>query len=98
MDYLVVCTFDLENATYEDYQTAYADLKEIGLTKVIVGTSGSSRVMPTTTTAGEFTGYNSGKVRDDIRESVKRAFTARGFTSEIFVVVGDDWAWGATTT
>jgi hypothetical protein len=33
MAYLVTCTFDLSNATSQDYQTAYADLASLGLKK-----------------------------------------------------------------
>lgn len=34
MSYLAFCTFDLKNASSQDYKNAYADLEEIGLTKV----------------------------------------------------------------
>ena len=47
---------------------------------------------------GEFNGHSATEVRDDIRSKVKAAFAARRFKSEIFVIVGGNWAWGATTT
>jgi hypothetical protein len=34
MSYLAFCTFDLKNASSQDYKDAYADLEEIGLRKV----------------------------------------------------------------
>jgi hypothetical protein len=40
MAYLVTCTFDLKNATYQDYRDAYADLAQLGLEKVVVVRSG----------------------------------------------------------
>lgn len=98
MSYLAYCTFDLKNATSSDYDNAYADLKKIGLDRVIVADNGNKVVMPTTSVIGKFDGSSSGEVRDHVRDSVKKAFKSRGFTSEIFVIVGGDWAWGAATT
>jgi len=98
MSYFVFCTFDLKGATSQDYQAAYADLEKIGLKKVIVSDQGNNVVIPTTATAGQFNGTSTGAVRDDIRNRVQNAFKARRFSSEIFVVVGGDWAWGAATT
>ncbi len=96
--YLVTCTFDLKNATSQDYQTAYADLASLGLKKVITSTQGNPVVAPTTLTIGEFNGQNATVVRDSVRDAVQRAFSGRRFSSEIFVVVGGDWAWGAAST
>jgi hypothetical protein len=98
MSYLVICTFDLKNASYSDYQNAYSDLATIGLKKVVVPDGGGKVVMPTTTTAGEFTGTSAANVRDYVRDKIKTAFVARKFSSEIFVAVGGDWGWGAATT
>lgn len=98
MSYLAFCTFDLKNATRQDYQNAYADLERIGLKRIVVSSQGNNVVIPTTSTMGEFNGTSAASVRDDIRKRVKDAFQARGFDSEIFIVVGGDWAWGATTT
>ena len=98
MSYFTVCTFDLENASYQDYQNAYTDLAALGLVRVIVADGGKKVVMPTTTTAGTFTGLNAGSIRDDLRSKVKQAFARRGFKSEIFISVGGDWTWGAATT
>jgi hypothetical protein len=98
MAYLVTCTFDLENATSQDYQTAYVDLTNLGLKKVILSDQGNQVVAPTTMTIGQFDGQNAAAVRESVRDSVKRAFSSRRFSSEILVVVGGDWAWGAATT
>jgi hypothetical protein len=98
MSYFVLCTFDLKNANRQDYDNAYADLEKFGLKKVIVGDQGGNVVIPTTTVAGTFTGANAGAVRDFVREKAKTAFAARRFVSEIFVLVGDNWAWGGATT
>lgn len=98
MSYFVFCTFDLKGASSDDYRTAYADLATLGLKKVIVSTQNNNVVIPTTSVAGEYNGSNAAAVRDDIRDRVKKAFAARRFSSEIFVIVGGDWAWGATNT
>lgn len=98
MSYFVFCTFDLKNATSQNYKDAYADLEKVGLKKVVVSGQGNNVVIPTTAAAGEFNGTSAASVRDDIRNRVKNAFTARRFSSEIFIVVGGDWTWGGATT
>ena len=98
MSYLVFCTFDLKNASSQNYQTAYSDLAVLGLRKVQKADGGSDVVIPTTSVMGTFNGANVAAVRDDLRNKVQAAFRARGFSSEIFLVAGGDWAWGAATT
>lgn len=98
MSYFVICTFDLKNAAYEDYQKAYSDLAKIGLSKTVISSQSKEITLPTTTTAGKFNGTNEMTVRDDLLARVREAFKTRGFTSEIFVSIGGDWAWGHNTT
>ena len=98
MSYLVLCTFDLKNASSQDYKNAYADLEKIGLTKIQKSDKGGDVVIPTTSAMGTFNGSSSSEVRDQVRGKVKAAFAARKFKSEIFVAVGQSWSWGATTT
>ena len=49
----------------------------------------------TTMTMGEFNGADAASIRDHVRNQVQAAFAARRFSSEIFVVVAGNWAWGA---
>lgn len=98
MAYLVFCTFDLKGASATDYTNAYADLAALGLHKVQKSDSGSDVVIPTTSAMGTYNGLSAASVRDHVRDSVRSAFAARRFKSEMFVVVGGDWAWSATTT
>lgn len=98
MSYHVFCTFDLKNASSKDYENAYSDLAKIGLQKVHKNAGGGDTVIPTTSALGVFTGTSADAVRDHVREKVREAFKARGFKSEIFVVVGADGTWGAATT
>lgn len=98
MSYFVACTFDLENATRADYEAVYADLARLGLHKTVVSGQGKEVVAPTTMTMGEFNGADAASVRDYVRSEVQGAFRARHFSSEIFVVVAGNWAWGAGST
>lgn len=98
MSYLVFCTFDLNGASSQDYKNAYADLEKLGLSKVHKSDKAGDVVIPTTSVMGNFDGTSSSQVRNDIRDRVKAAFSARKFNSEIFVAVGENWAWGAATT
>lgn len=98
MSHLVMCTFDLKQASKQDYDNAYADLASVGLERVIVADNSNNVVIPTTTVAGTIDGQSATTIRDNICDKVQALFRARRFTSEIFVVVGGDWAWGARTT
>jgi hypothetical protein len=99
VNYGVLCTFDLKNASSTDYQNAYADLRSLGLHRAQGNSNGGETVIPTTTVLGPYTGESAASVRDHVRTAVQAAFKARGFRSEIFIVVGgDDWTWGSTTS
>lgn len=97
MSYLVFGTFDLKSATAQDYVNAYADAAKIGLTRVHTN-QGKESVIPTTSVMGFFNGSGAKAVCADIRDKMQAAFKARGFRSEIFVVVGGDWSWVPATT
>lgn len=99
MTYGVLCTFDLKNASSADYQNAYADLAKLGLSRAQGNSSGGETVIPTTTVLGSYTGESAAGVSEHVRAKVKEAFSARGFSSEIFVVAGgQDWTWRSTTS
>lgn len=98
MSYLVFVTFDLKNASGQDYQNAYADLEKLGLKKIHKNTKGGNDVIPTTAAMGFFDGTGATKVCEDLRDRIRAVFSARDFKSEIFLVTGGDWAWVAATT
>lgn len=98
MSYLVFCTFDLKNASSQDYKNVYDDLAAIGLKKVHKPDGGGNITIPTTAAMGFFNAVSAASARDDISQRVQNALNARRLKSEIFVVVGGDWAWGSRTT
>ncbi|PKN20394.1 MAG: hypothetical protein CVU71_00970 [Deltaproteobacteria bacterium HGW-Deltaproteobacteria-6] len=98
MSYFAICTFDLVNCGYEDYQKAYDDLVKIGFKRDITANDGSIVRLPTTTTAGEFNGESVEQIRNNLSDKVENAFSARGFKSEIFISVSGNWAWSRRIT
>ena len=97
MSYLVFVTFDLKNASSQNYQDAYSDLDKLGLKRVQKSGEVTS-VIPTTAAMGFFDGESASKVCAALRDRVRSAFVARKLKSEIFVVTGGDWAWVASTS
>lgn len=98
MSYLVFCTFDLKGASAQDYLNAYADLTNLGLSRVHKNSQGSNSVIPTTAAMGFFNGPGADAVCTDLRAKVQAAFNVRRFRSELFFVTGDNWAWQTATT
>ncbi|QEI11807.1 hypothetical protein [Cellvibrio japonicus] len=98
MSYLVFCTFDLKNASSQDYKNVYSDLDKLGLKKIVKSGNGGDAVIPTTSVMGEFNGTSAESVRDHVRSQVKQAISNRGLKSEIFLIASGDWAWVGTTT
>lgn len=98
MSYLVYCTFDLKKASAKDYENAYTDLQQLGLTKAVKADAGHNVIVPTMSTMWFFDGAGAISERDSLKSAVMKAFASRRFTSEISIVVGGDWAWSAATT
>ncbi|EPG0528779.1 hypothetical protein ACSWYU_000268 [Vibrio harveyi] len=94
MSYFVLCSFDLKNASSEDYEAAYSELEAIGLSTTIKGNSGNNVKLPNTTVAGLHSGNSVADVRDYFTNKIESAFVRRGLTGKIFVSVGDGYAWG----
>ncbi|HEX8397509.1 MAG TPA: hypothetical protein VF644_08785 [Pyrinomonadaceae bacterium] len=97
MSYGVFCTFDLKNASSQDYQNAYADLEKIGLKKVVVG-SNRNVVIPTTAVLGNFNGVSTTSVRDYVLQKIAEVFKVRKLKSEVFVFIGSETTWISQTT
>lgn len=98
MSFFAICSFDLQNADADDYANAYKDLAGLGLQRKLRSSQGNVIMLPTTMVGGEFNTSSTGTLRDNLTASIKKAFEARRFKSEIFVLVGDDWAWGHRVT
>jgi len=93
MSYLVLVTFDLKDASWDDYKAVYEELENIGLLKRLISSEGKEVLLPTTTVAGEFEGDSSVDVRNNIMNKCKRIFKYLKLHGEIFVEVGDNWSW-----
>lgn len=98
MSYLVLCTFDLENASSEDYKNAYNALEQIGLYKEAIPKNGMAITLPNTVTIGEFNGDTASLVKEDILTQIKNEFKALRLKSKIFITVSSGWSWSQSTT
>jgi len=97
MSYLVTVTFDLKNASAEDYTNVYEAFAKLGLHQQLKADNGAVVQLPTTTCVGTFTGTTAGSVRDDMANRCETAIEQLGLSGEVFVVVGGNWAWGHRT-
>lgn len=93
MSYLAMLSFDLANASRDDYAKAYEKAAQLGFHRTLRSNNGNLVHLPTTTCAGTFTGASAGVVAENLTLAVKRAFASVGLSAEIFVTVGGDWAW-----
>lgn len=98
MSYLVFCTFDLKNASAQDYQNAYDALQQAGLARVHVAGNGNQVVIPTTAAMGQFNGKDGASVCAHVTGQVQNRFRALRLKSEIFITAGTNWAWQSATT
>lgn len=97
MSYLAIVSFDIKNGDADDYDNVYKGFEAIGLKKTITPDKGEAIMLPTTTTAGEFTGQSAATVRDSLCTDTQAVFTRNNIHGEIFVAVGGGWAWGRRT-
>ncbi len=94
MSYFVIATFDIKDGSSENYRQVYEDIAALGLRGSLASDGGTKCQLPTTTTAGTFTGVSAAAVRDDLSGRIEHVFHRHGLKGEIFVAVGGDWAWG----
>jgi len=95
MSYLVVVTYDLENATSKDYANVKSELKKLELYDTTEKIRGNATThLPNTTVAGQFEGLTEAAVRDAIREKVVAAMNSCNVTGKLFITVSDKWTWG----
>lgn len=98
MSYLVLCTFDLENADSSDYIEAYAALEEIGLFKEVEADNGSTVTLPNTVTLGKFEGTSAKSVQNEVLERIKGKFNTLRLKSKIFITASSGWSWKQSKT
>ena len=97
MSYLVSVSFDIENASSDQYNQVKEELNDIGFSDTISGNAKVKVKLPDNTFAGEFEGSSSTKIRDDLRKQVKEIFKSLNLKAEIFIHVGGNWAWGSSS-
>ena len=93
MSYIAIVSFDIKNGSTKDYENVYKGFETIGLKRIITSDNGKNILLPTTTTAGQFSEQTAVAVRDDLCTKTEAVFTRNGIHGEIFIAVGGDWAW-----
>lgn len=96
MQYQILCTFDLKNATTKNYDDAYKVLEKLGLNRVQAGTP-RDVVIPTTTVLGSrsFENTNSHNVAVSYRDVISKEFESLKLSYEIFITAGQNGSWAA---
>ena len=98
-NYVVFCSFQLENATQLDYNNAFVDLDSIGLKRVVKGSSGVNFFVPGNSVIGILQGQSGAALRTRFEQLIAIAFTARKLKSQIFLLVGGgDAVWQSIET
>ncbi len=95
--FFATVTFDLKDANSADYESVAKSLAGVGLYKTVKADSGSCVELPYNTFTGSFTGEAVTKVRDLVCDHAKSVLSRCRLKGRLFVAVGGDWTWGATT-
>jgi len=94
MTFQVFMSFDLHNASDEDYAKFYHALAKIGLFHWVKGNIGKLE-LPHSAVIGDFPGISVESVRDQVRTMVVQILEATTLQGFIFVVVGENGTWGS---
>lgn len=98
MNFTALCTFDLTNASEEDYEKAYEVLENIGLSREADGTNRQID-LPNTTVLGEFDRETKAEVKEFIAEKIKKSFKELNLKSKAFIMVSPSVnAWSQIST
>lgn len=97
MKYFVTVTFELKDATNEDYKRLYKELEQIGFYKILRASNGNIVTIPTSTVVCETTGSNADLLRDTTRDKLNILFKACKLKGEVFIIVSGEWSWGGST-
>ena len=98
MSYLVLCIFELRNASREDYLYAHMDLGALGLRQTVKSETGPGFKLPANAVMGTLEGRSVEDVRSVVARGVQDIFKARGLRGTFFVVASADWACAGETT
>lgn len=91
--FYAVCTFDLKDGETADYESAYAALEELGLTRFVERASGEEETLPASTVAGVVHGLDLSAVKYALQENIKRKFKADGIQARVYLHVTPQGEW-----
>ena len=98
MIYQVVVTFDLVDASSDQYSCVREELSGMGLYNLVFGEEDRRVDLPHNTFVGDLYGSNVDEIRNSIRSQMKDAFRGCGVTGLILVTVGGpEHTWGTAT-
>lgn len=97
---LVTVTFDISDATAEDYAAITQGLAVYGLNTTLPADDGTTARLPRNVYAGRWTeqGYsNNAHIRSAVDNLVSTILRSRGRRGRYFITVGSKWAWQTGT-
>jgi hypothetical protein len=98
VSYQVVVTFDLVNASSDNYQCVREELSSMGLYNFVFGRHDTIVDLPHNTFVGDLYGSHVDEIRDSIRSQMQNAFRRCGVRGPILVTVGGpESTWGTIT-
>ncbi|MDA3886871.1 MAG: hypothetical protein PF638_14885 [Candidatus Delongbacteria bacterium] len=101
MSFTVTVTFDIHNSEDVDYDEITKLLESIKLYKSVKSDKNKVIELPNNTYFGEFDSpqiESAGDLRDRVIDWIEKEFKKQNLSSNIFIVIGGDWALGCKTT
>ena len=94
MKYLVVCTFELKDATQSDYETAYAALRILGLRRDHAANNDGASELPADVVVGTYKSADICFLRNCMQFKLQEVFSRHGLQAEFLLVISrGELAW-----
>ncbi|ANW24303.1 hypothetical protein BA953_08770 [Vibrio coralliilyticus] len=91
MNYRILCTFDLTEATAQDYENLYTELSALGLITDTSSISGKGKQLPESTVVGELeSSLTLASARENIVNQLDEAFNSIGVEYRYLVSVSEE--------
>lgn len=95
MSYQVVVTFDLVDASSDQYACVREALSDMGLYNFVITREDETRDLPRNTFTGDLYGSEASEIRDSVRSRLRDAFGCCGVRGPLWVAVGgEEHTWG----